>query len=79
MAIMIPETLPDNSSEGEKNVAALLRSLPDNVWVYYEPIIRRRYPDFVLIVPEVGVLVIEVKGIPLSWITHVDQHHFRYR
>ena len=79
MAVMIPETLPDNSSEGEKNVAALLRSLPDDVWVYYEPIIRRRYPDFVLIVPEIGVLVLEVKGIPLSWMTHVDQHHVRYR
>ena len=79
MAILIPEILPDNSSEGERFVAASLRSLPDDVLIYYEPIIRRRYPDFVLIVPEVGVLVIEVKGIPLSWIVDVDQHQMRYR
>lgn len=79
MAVMIPETLPDNASEGEKHVAALLRGLPDDVVIYYEPIIRRRYPDFVLIVPEIGVLIIEVKGIPLSWFTNVDHHHLRYR
>lgn len=79
MSVMIPETLPDNASEGEKHVSALLRSLPDGVFIYYEPIIRRRYPDFVLIVPEIGVLIMEVKGIPLSWFTHVDHHHLRYR
>lgn len=79
MAILVPETLPDNASEGEKYVAGLLRGLPEDVLVYYEPVIRRRYPDFVLVVPEVGVLILEIKGIPLSWITHVDPHHFRYR
>lgn len=79
MATLIPEYLPDNASAGEKIVAARLQSLPDDVLVYYEPIIRRRYPDFVIVAPSVGVIVIEVKGIPLSWIHQADSHTVRFR
>jgi hypothetical protein len=75
---MIPEFLPDGASQGERRVFAALQSLPDDVVVYYEPVIRRRYPDFIVIAPTVGVIVIEVKGIPLKAITHADAHHIAY-
>jgi hypothetical protein len=52
--------------------------LPDDVIVYYEPVIRRRYPNFIVLAPSLGVIVIEVKGIPLAWINHVDSHVVRY-
>jgi hypothetical protein len=62
MAEMIPDRLPSGASAGERKVFALLQQLPDDVVVYYEPIIAARYPDFVVIIPSVGLLVIEVKG-----------------
>jgi hypothetical protein len=62
MSEMIPDRLPDRASAGEKKVFALLQQLPDHVIVYYEPVVAERYPDFIVIIPSVGLLVIEVKG-----------------
>src|SRR6516165_11808147 len=62
MAEMIPDRLPSGASAGEKKVFALLQQLPDDVIVYYEPVVANRYPDFIVIMPSVGLLVIEVKG-----------------
>jgi Nuclease-related domain len=61
MAEMIPDTFPASSTAGERRVFATLARLPDDCLVYYEPVVRRRYPDLIAILPEVGVLVIEVK------------------
>ncbi len=68
MAEMIPDSLPARNADGERITAgergifALLQRLPDDCIVYYEPVVRHRYPDFVVILPEAGVLIIEVKG-----------------
>lgn len=78
VAEIIPEFLPDSATAGERRVFALLQRLPDDAIVYYEPIVRRRWPDFIVILPSVGVVVVEVKSIPLSWITSVDLHHLHY-
>ena len=66
MAEMIPDTLPASSTAGEKRVFATLARLPDDCLIYYEPVVRRRYPDLIAILPEVGVLVIEVKDWRLA-------------
>jgi hypothetical protein len=62
MAEMIPDRLPSGASAGEKKVFALLQQLPDDIIVYYEPVVADRYPDFIVILPSIGLLVIEVKG-----------------
>jgi hypothetical protein len=62
MAEMVPDRLPANASRGEKEVFGILQDLPDDCIVYYEPIISARYPDFVVIGPTLGILIIEVKG-----------------
>jgi hypothetical protein len=59
---MIPDRLPGSATAGERNVFALLRQLPDEVIVYYEPVVAHRYPDFIVIIPSVGLMIIEVKG-----------------
>jgi hypothetical protein len=59
---MIPDRLPSGASAGEKKVFALLQQLADDVIVYYEPVVADRYPDFIVIMPGIGLLVIEVKG-----------------
>jgi Nuclease-related domain len=72
MAEMIPETLPASSTAGEKRVFATLTRLPDDCLIYYEPVVRRRYPDLIAILPEVGVLVIEVKDWRLAELGSVN-------
>ena len=66
MAEMIPDPSPASSTAGERRVFATLGRLPDDCLIYYEPAGRRRYPDSIAILPEVGVLVIEVKDWRLA-------------
>ena len=70
MAEMIPDRLPSGASMGERKIFALLQQLADDVIVYYEPVVAHRYPDFIVIIPSVGLLVIEAKG----WYpTHISE------
>jgi hypothetical protein len=63
MAIMIPDVCPSKADAGEKRLFNLfLKLLPDNFGVWYEPVVKGRYPDFVLLADSFGLLVIEVKG-----------------
>jgi hypothetical protein len=59
MAEMVPDRLPSRASSGEKKLFSVLQKLPDDYIVYYEPIVEDRYPDFVVICPNFGLLVIE--------------------
>ena len=39
-----------------------MKKLPDDYLIYYEPNIDNRHPDFIVIAPDLGVIIIEVKG-----------------
>ncbi len=62
MADCIPKRIPSSASQGERRTFNLLRNLPDDYLVYYEPSVSNRNPDFVVIGPDLGVVIIEVKG-----------------
>jgi hypothetical protein len=79
MATMIPDSMPRASSAGEKRMFAALQKLPDECFVYYEPVIAHRYPDFVVLMPDVGLLVIEVKGWYPADILEANTHDVRTR
>jgi UvrD-like helicase C-terminal domain/Nuclease-related domain/AAA domain len=79
MAVMIPDRLPSEASAGEKRVFAALQRLDDDCLVYYEPLVRQRYPDFVVIIPDTGVLIIEVKGWYPAEILRGDQQDVRVK
>ncbi|MDR2175432.1 MAG: AAA family ATPase [Synergistaceae bacterium] len=79
MAQMIPDRLPDRASKGEGRVFDILKRLPDDCIVYYEPTIRNRYPDFIVIMPSVGVMVIEVKGWYVKEILHIDNQNIKIK
>jgi hypothetical protein len=72
MAVMIPDRLPANATQGERRTFALLEKLPGDCICYYEPVVGERYPDFVVIIPELGVLIIEVKGWYRSQLERAD-------
>ena len=50
------------ASRGEERTFALLKKLPDDYLIWYEPDIDNRHPDFIVIAPDPGVIIIEVKG-----------------
>ena len=62
MAQMLPASIPDKASRGEKLLFKALKQLPDDYIVWYEPTIERQLPDFVILGPTFGLLIIEVKG-----------------
>lgn len=62
MAEFIPDKLPKRATRGEERTFSILKKLPDNYLVYYEPNIENRHPDFIVIAPDLGIMVIEVKG-----------------
>jgi hypothetical protein len=59
---IIPDRLPRSASKGEVRTFDLLKKLPESYWIYYEADIAGRYPDFIVLGPDFGLLVIEVKG-----------------
>ena len=62
MSIIVPDKLPKSASRGEERTYSILKKLPDDYFIYYEPVVNNRRPDFIIIAPEMGVMVIEVKG-----------------
>ena len=62
MPYMIPDRLPSGVSQGERKLFSILQKLPDNYIVYFENNITGYYPDFIVIAPDLGLMVIEVKG-----------------
>lgn len=60
---MIPDTIPSAATQGEKDLFQILQTtLSDEYIVWYEAIVLGRYPDFMILGPNFGLLVIEVKG-----------------
>lgn len=72
MATITPSHLNSRATAGERLLHRMLGQLPDNCHVYYEPMVDGRHPDFVVIVPQLGVLVIEVKGWKAAELRHLD-------
>ncbi|MCT7986750.1 NERD domain-containing protein [Laspinema sp. A4] len=77
MAAIVPDAVPAKASQGEKKVFKLLRDeLPDDFLVYYEPSVNGLYPDFVVVGPTFGVLILEVKGWSAKQIESADNQFF---
>ncbi|MBR5980515.1 MAG: AAA family ATPase [Firmicutes bacterium] len=60
MAFMFPDVIAVDNSPWVKKTYYLLSRLPEDCLVYYEPLIARKYPHFIVIMPSVGVLLVEV-------------------
>ena len=78
MAITIPETIRSSATTGERLLFRTLKTyLPDDYIVYFEPEIQGKRPDFVIIGPDLGIVVLEVKDYTkntLFQINHDEWH-----
>ncbi|WP_246096673.1 3'-5' exonuclease [Paenibacillus sinopodophylli] len=67
MAYMIPEVIRTSATAGERLVFRTLKTyLAEDYVVYYEPEIAGDRPDFVIIGPDLGLLVLDVKDYTRS-------------
>lgn len=58
MAVTIPETIRSSATTGERLFFRTLKTfLPDDYIVYFEPEIQGKRPDFVIIGPDLGIIV----------------------
>lgn len=74
MAYMVPEVIPRKATAGERLLFETLKNhLPSDYIVYYEPEIRGKRPDFVIIGPDLGIVVLEVKDYLKSSIYQINQ------
>lgn len=72
MATLIPDSLPVRSTKGEHDMAKRLRRLPDDWIVYHEPNLKGLQPDFVILAPELGVIVMEIKDWKIGTVEAID-------
>lgn len=74
MAYTIPETIRSSATAGERLVFRTLKDyLPDDYIVYYEPEIRGKRPDFIIIGPDLGLLILEVKDYTKNTLYQLDR------
>ncbi len=77
MALTVPDSVPSKASSGEKGLFKILRDeLPDDCYVWYEPNVKGLYPDFIILGPTLGLLILEVKGWSASQILRASDQHF---
>ncbi|MEI6381969.1 MAG: NERD domain-containing protein [Cyanobacteriota bacterium ELA615] len=78
MALTIPDSCPAKASGGEKNLFKILRDgLPDDYYLWYEPIVENRFPDFTVLSPTFGLLILEVKGWSCNYIKQANSNTFK--
>ena len=80
MAMTMPETIRSTATTGERLLFRTLKEyLPDDYIVYYEPEILGRRPDFVILGPDLGLIVLEVKDYTKHTLLHVNQDTWMIR
>lgn len=83
MAFTVPGRLPARDGHitpGERKVFAALRDhLPEDYVVYYNVRVGDRHPDFIVLGPDLGLVVLEVKDWRLSSIAETGPDGVRIR
>lgn len=83
MAYTIPEALSSRAgppTKGERQVFQALRDhLPEDYLVYYDIPVEGRHPDFIVVGPDLGLVVLEVKDWRLESIVDVTRDGVRLR
>ena len=79
MAKMIPESISvlESATAGEKRLFKILKyNLPNDYIVWYDLRLNSRYPDFIILGPDLGIIVLEVKDWALSSIQSANPNTY---
>ena len=82
MGVVIPEsisTLP-NVTNGEKRVFKLVKELlPNNSITWFDLRVSGKYPDFVVLGSDLGLVVLEVKDWTINSILSADANYYELK
>jgi hypothetical protein len=77
MAFMVPETIPLLATAGERLLFETLKEyLPSDYVIYYKPYTTGTRPDFVIIGPDLGCVVLQTYDYTISSILNADRHEW---
>lgn len=77
MAQTVPETIRGSATAGERLLFRTLKAfLPDDYIVYYEPDIHGRKPDFVILGPDLGMIILEVKDYTKNTLVQLNPNEW---
>ncbi|OIJ09321.1 nuclease [Anaerobacillus arseniciselenatis] len=80
MAFSVPETIRQTATAGERLLFHTLKQyLPDDYIVYFEPEIHGRHPDFVILGPDLGMVILEVKDYTKNTLFQLNQDEWIIR
>ena len=83
MAFTVPEALPSHDGRvmpGERKVFVALRDhLPEDYLVYYDIPVDGRHPDFIVVGPDLGLVILEVKDWRLNRIAEITADEIQLR
>lgn len=82
MAVMIPESISylNGITSGEKRVFKILKeTLPSSYIVWFDLRVNNRYPDFIILGPDLGIVVLEVKDWQIGSIQSADANYFELK
>lgn len=85
MAFTVPEVIPAHSHDsrvmpGERKVFVALRDhLPEDYLVYYDIPVDGRYPDFIVVGRDLGMVILEVKDWRLNRIAEITADEITLR
>jgi len=78
MAVTIPENIRSTATAGERLLFRTLKTfLPDDYIVYYEPEIQGRRPDFIIIGPDLGIVILEVKDYTKNTLFQINHEEWQ--
>ncbi|WP_338131126.1 NERD domain-containing protein [Cohnella rhizosphaerae] len=78
MAYMVPEVIRTSAAAGERLLFRTLEEyLPSDYMVYYEPEIEGRRLDFVIIGPDLGLVVLDVKDYTPAALLQVEHDQWQ--
>lgn len=86
MAIMFPESITrTGTSQSAKDLFEKLQKLPDDHVIYFNEILssrkkntETRIPDFVIISPTYGLILIAIEGLTAGQITRIDEKYWYF-
>jgi superfamily I DNA and RNA helicase len=82
MAVMIPDSISslENVTSGEKRVFKFLKeTLPSDYIVWFDLRVNNRYPDFIILGPDLGIIVLEIKDWQIGSIKSADKNNFELK
>lgn len=82
MAITIPESISmlESVTVGEKRVFKVLKEmLPEDYIIWFDLRVNGRYPDFIILAPNLGIIVLEVKDWQIGSIVSGDTNQYELK